>query len=478
MRTKTTYRHRGRILLVDDDRGFLVSLQALLEDEGGHEVTCTASADEALAELERGPAYQLVVSDLSMPGKDGIELLASVTRSWPDVIFILMTAHGSIKTAVEAMRLGAFQYLTKPVDPDELLVQAERALEVSATKTRYRQMVERFGDPDAPDELVGSSAGMRELRRTIEGLARVDSTVLIRGETGTGKELVARMIHRQSSRSAAPLSVVNCTAIPRDLLESELFGHEKGAFTGAVFRRSGRVEEADGGTLLLDEIGDMPVDLQPKLLRFLQERTFRRVGGDSERRSDLRVLAATHRDLEDAMQKGDFRPDLYYRLSTIPVHIPPLRERLEDLPELCEHLVAKISLRLGRAPVPVTDQALSALSSLCFPGNVRELENHLERALVLGAATGSIARIEADDVLSSPPRRRAGVVSDLPLEGGFRTLQELHCKAEADLIARALKAWAGVPNREIAERLGTNRRVLELRMKEHGLNKRGTASRQ
>ena len=460
----------ARILLVDDDRSFLVSVRALLEDEGGYQVECAYSVDHALEVLADVPSVRVIVSDLSMPGRDGIELLEVVRRQVPDVSFLLMTAHGSIETAVKAMRLGAFQYLTKPIDPDEMLVQISRALEVASAKEHFRALKERYGDPDFTDVLIGESAGMRALGQAIEDLARVDSTVMIRGETGTGKELVARLIHRASPRARRPLGVVNCTAIPRDLLESELFGHEKGAFTGATGLRRGRIEEAEGGALLLDEVGDMALDLQPKLLRFLQERTYRRVGGGRELAADVRIMAATHRDLEQAMEKGDFRRDLFYRLNTIPLTIPPLRERLEDLPSLCEHLVGTICLRLRRAPRPVSTSSLEVLAQHDFPGNVRELENLLERGLVLGGVGGPQDAFEVGSV-SPMVGEQEQRLDNLPLEGGMAAIQRLTTGAEKRLIERALKAWPSLPNRSVAERLGTNRRVLELRMKEYGITK-------
>lgn len=460
-----------RLLVVDDDRSFLVSLEALLEDEGGYRVETAGSGSEALDVVRAPGRVDLVVSDLSMPGMDGLALLRAVRDESPETPFVVMTAHGSVATAVEAMRLGAFQYLTKPVDPDELLLQVERALQVAAVRADRDRLAARLGDPDRHDVLVGRSPAMRELDRTIDGVAAVDSTVLLRGETGTGKELVARLIHRRGPRAARPFVVVNCTAIPRDLLESELFGHQRGAFTGAVGSRRGRIEEAEGGTLLLDEVGDMPPELQPKLLRFLQERTVRRVGGDRERRVDLRVMAATHRDLERAIVDGGFREDLFYRLNTIPIRLPPLRERPDDLPELCDHLVAKIAARLGRPPVPVGEEVLGTLAGHAFPGNVRELENLLERALVLGSAAGPPAgRLEARH-LGLDAARSGEAPPRVPLEGGFEHLRRLHAAAEEVLIRRALAAWPGVSNREVADRLGTNRRVLELRMKEYGIDK-------
>lgn len=460
-----------RVLVVDDDRPFLISLQALLEDEGGYRVECAGSGTEALRILSERSGIRVVVSDFSMPNMDGVELMQTVHESSPDIVFILMTAHGSVAAAVEAMRQGAYQYLTKPIEPDELLLQVERAVKLTAAQEKYRSLEERYGDPASTDVLIGSSRPMTALRSTINGLTHVDSTVLIRGETGVGKELVARLIHRNGPRSSQAFVVVNCTAIPHELLESELFGHEKGSFTGATSARRGRIEEAEGGTLLLDEVGDMPLDLQPKLLRFLQEHTMRRVGGICDRKTDVRVMAATHRDLEFAMADGLFRKDLYYRLNTIPVVVPPLRDRLDDLAELCEHLVAKIALRLRRPPLPISDDALGTLARHDFPGNVRELENLLERAMVLGAVSQAI------EITFPSLTIQAGVAADsnlpeIPLDDGFQALCDLNGRMEADLIRRALKAWPHSSNCEIAERLGTNRRVLELRMKEHHIDKR------
>ena len=284
---------------------------------------------------------------------------------------------------------------------------------------------------------------------------------MLRGETGVGKELVARLIHARSPRRDRPFVAVNCTAIPGELVESELFGHEKGAFTGAVSTRCGRSEDADGGTLLLDEVGDMPVHLQPKLLRFLQEGAVQRIGAKHERRIDVRVLAATHRDLERAISEGVFREDLYHRLNTIPVDVPPLRDHPEDLPELVDHLVAKICRRLRRPVVSISPRAVEALAAYPFPGNVRELENLLERSIVLSRAEGTV-----EEIVIPPTRSQAvALPGNLPLEGGFRQLEELVERAEEDLIRRALARWPGVSHEKIAQRLGTTRRVLEARLR-------------
>jgi len=452
---------RARLLLVDDDPGLLRTLQVLLEDEGGYAVEAVPSAEAALQVLTGRGGFSVVVSDVAMAGMDGIALLREVRESFPRLPMILITAYASVRSAVEAMRLGAFQYLAKPVDPDELLLQVERAIRTSRLEDEHRALKQRAGDPELFDTLVGASPVMEGLRDTIFKVAVVDSTVLLRGETGVGKELVARLIHGHSPRRGRPFVVVNCTAIPGELIESELFGHEKGAFTGAVAARCGRIEDADGGTLLLDEVGDMPFHLQPKLLRFLQEGAVQRVGGKRERRIDVRVLAATHRNLEAAIAEGAFREDLYHRLNTIPIEVPPLRDHLEDLPELVEHLVAKICQRLGRAPLRVNPDVIDSLGTYAFPGNVRELENLLERSIVLSRAESSI------DELNIPRSRSPGtsVLDAVPLEGGFQRLEELVERAEAELVRRAMQAWPGLSHEKIAQRLGTTRRVLEARLR-------------
>ena len=459
----------GAALLVDDDRRFLVSLATLIEDETDLAAVCVGSGQEALEAIDHRADLRVVVSDLAMPGMDGIELLREVQARAPELPFVVLTAHGSVPTAVEAMRLGAFQYLAKPVDPDELLLVVGRALERSALEARVAALEDRIGGDEL---LVGDSDAITSLRALIRGLADVDSTVLLRGETGTGKELVARLIHRSGRRAPRPFVVVNCTAIPAGLLESELFGHERGAFTGATELRRGRIEEAEGGTLLLDEVGDMPPDLQPKLLRFLQERTVRRVGGSRDRPVDVRVMAATHRDLEEAMAEGSFRADLFYRLATVPVRMPALRDHRGDLPAMCHHLMAKIARRIGRRPLPLSEDAVAVLARHPLPGNVRELENLLERALVLHAACGGRDPeiLDAADLRLEPPPVGAG--EHVALEGGFAALDERHRAAEEHLIRRAVETWPTLPNREIAERLGTNRRILELRMRQYRISKR------
>ena len=460
-----------RLLLVDDDPGLLRTLQLLLEDEGGYAVETATSGERALETLRSRVGIRAVITDVVMPGMGGIELLRAVRQEWPETPVILTTAFGSVPSAVEAMKLGAFQYLTKPVDPEEMLVQVQRALAQARQAGEHARLRERAGDPERFDALVGGSVRMAELREKIAKLAAVDSTVLVRGETGTGKELVARLIHRASPRATEPFVVVNCTVIPGELIESELFGHERGAFTGATAARPGRIVDAEGGTLLLDEVGDMPLALQPKLLRFLQERTVCRVGGGRERVVDVRVVAATHRDLERAMADGSFRADLFHRLDTVPIAVPPLRERTEDLPGLSAHLLAKVAGRLGRPAPAIAGDALRALALHPFPGNVRELENLLERALVLRAAGPAAPELTAAD-LGLAPARSPTAPFPIPLEGGLAELRRTTATSERDVIQRALLAWPHLSRAAIAARLGTNRRVLELRMKSYGLDRR------
>lgn len=461
---------RDLVLVVDDDAGFARTLGILLEDEG-YGSAMAHSGRDALTILERRPGTSLVVCDLAMPGMSGLELLSQVRGLWPRLPVIMMTAHSSVDTAVRAIQLGAFQYLTKPIEPAELLVQAARAIAQARLATAHDELRARAGDPGRFDVLVGSSASMVTVRTMIERVAAVDSTVLVRGETGTGKELVARLIHTTGPRARGPFVVVNCTAIPGELLESELFGHDRGAFTGAIASRPGRIELADGGTLLLDEVGDMPPQLQPKLLRFLQDRRVQRVGATRERTVDVRILAATHCALEQAIADGTFREDLFHRLATIPLVVPPLRERREDLPELCHHLLAKIALRLGR-PVPwLTPAAAAELAARPFTGNVRELENVLERAIVLGPP-GAV-EIASIDAPLAPPATTVAAAWEPPLEGGYSALQQRYRDSEMALIRRALAAWGSASNSIIADRLGTQRRVLERRMKDYGLSKDG-----
>jgi DNA-binding NtrC family response regulator len=374
-------RHTQRILIVDDDAAMRQMLASLFKDRG-YEVNEAPSAAEAL-DRARENEPDAVVSDIRMPGKSGIEMVGELRSARPHTPVILMTAFGSIDSAVEAMRAGAFDYITKPFEPDAVLLTVERALEHRALEEenrRLRRAVDRTG---AFGDLIGSSPAMREIFALVRKIAHGRSSVLITGESGTGKEVVARTIHYHGGRAEKPFMPINCTAIPEGLLESELFGHVRGAFTGAHTSKRGLFEKADGGTLFLDEIGDMGLGLQSKLLRVLQDREIRPVGGTQSVRIDVRIIAATNKDLETEIREGRFREDLYYRLNVIPVHIPPLRERPEDLAPLAHAFVDRHSE--GR-PRTLSPEALRRLERRPWRGNARELENVIERALALSDA--------------------------------------------------------------------------------------------
>ncbi|HEX3356132.1 MAG TPA: sigma-54 dependent transcriptional regulator [Tepidisphaeraceae bacterium] len=380
----------ARILVVDDQDMIRDSLAAILTREG-HEVIAANEAQAALARLASAK-IDLVITDLKMPKMTGIELLAEVKKIKPDVPVVLMTAFASVQTAVEAMKLGAYDYIQKPFDGDEIKLLVDRTLEhnrLIRENAAFRSMAEI----NTAKPLVGNSEVMGDIRKQIELVAKSTATVLIRGESGTGKEVVARAIHDASARADRPMLAVNCAALSENLLESELFGHEKGSFTGADRMRRGRFELADGGTLLLDEISEIAPGLQAKLLRVLQENQFERVGSSLTQQVDVRVIATTNRDLESAVTEGKFRRDLFYRLNVVPVELPPLRQRLDDIPELCRHFLHSIARRENKAFRHIESEALRILQRYNWPGNIRELQNIIERAGVLETEPGVIRAV-------------------------------------------------------------------------------------
>lgn len=377
----------ARILIVDDQDMMRDSLAQILVREG-HEVIAAVDGASAVARL--GAArFDLLITDLRMPKMSGLELMAEAKRLRPDMPVVLMTAFATVSNAVEAMKLGAYDYIQKPFNGDEIKLLVDRTLEHSRLRLEnqaYRSMTE-IG---SPRPLVGDGPAMEQVKQKIELVSRSNATVLIRGESGTGKEIVARAIHLASARRERPMLAVNCAALSENLLESELFGHEKGAFTGADKLRRGRFELADGGTLLLDEISEIAPALQAKLLRVLQENCFERVGSSLTQQVDVRVIATTNRNLESCVEEGDFRRDLFYRLNVVPIEIPPLRTRLEDIPELCRHFIHQASKRERTAFRHIEPEAISLLQRYDWPGNVRELQNILERAVVLESEPGVI----------------------------------------------------------------------------------------
>ncbi len=444
---------KGRILLVEDDGTFRGFLRTILEDDG-HEVKTAEDGMKGLR-LLREENFDLVISDLKMPGKSGLELFRE-TRNDPDSPqFVFMTAFGKVDEAVAAMKEGAVDFLTKPLaDPDTLLVLVRRVIENQSRARVYLTLKESEAAGLPPETLIFAGKGMTELQKLVQNVAATSANVLIYGESGTGKELVARTIHLLSPRRTAGFVPLNCAAIPENLLESELFGHEKGAFTGAVQARQGKFELARGGTIFLDEIGEMPQPLQAKLLRVLQERVFERVGGSREIRADVRVIAATNRNLLTEVVDKRFREDLYYRLNVFPLHLPPLRERSDAIAQLADYFLLKFSRQIGKNLHGIEDGAMEVMREYTWPGNVRELQNVMERAVILAQ---DLIRI---DHLPAELRRE-----QIPAKTDCR---EILKATEREIVIRALSKHAG-NRRLVADELGISRRTLQYRLKEYGL---------
>lgn len=453
---------RARILVVDDER----SMQEFLEicfRRDGYDVETAGDVDAALAILE-SEDFDVVVSDLQMPGKSGLDLLRAVREASPETAVVLVTAFATTETAIEAMKEGAYDYVTKPFKVDEIRLVVEKALEKKLLARENQRLRSELRHQLRQRELVGTGHAMQRVYDLVQQVAETRTNVLVSGESGTGKELVARAIHSRSERRERPFVAINCGAIPENLLESELFGHVKGAFTGAVTGKEGLFEVADGGTLFLDEVGELPPALQVKLLRVLQDRSIRRVGGTHDRKVDVRILAATNRRLEDEVAAGRFREDLYYRLNVIEIALPSLRERLEDLPLLVRHFVDKYARELGRPGVEFGDGAMRRLTAYSFPGNVRELENIVERAVAL-SRDGTI------DEQSLPPQVLAGAPATsegrIPAEGA--NLDALVGEYERGLLLEALRRSKGVKKRA-AQLLGVSFRSFRYRLEKLGLD--------
>src|SRR5215467_11028967 len=381
---------KKRILVVEDEEKLRRVIELHLIS-AGFDVDKARSAEEGLKLVDRA---DMVITDLRLPGMDGLQLLSLIRRQNAHAPVVVMTAFGTVENAVEAMKSGATDFLLKPFSLDHLMAVIQKALEVRALRDENRQLREELGKRYRFDNIIGRSRAMQEIFATIERVAPTRSTVLLAGESGVGKDLIARAIHFHSPRRDRPFVKINCTALPENLMESELFGYEKGAFTGAAQSKPGKFEQADTGTVMLDEIGDVPPSIQVKLLRILQEREFERLGSNKTQHIDVRVLAATNVDLRAALEQGTFREDLYYRLNVLPINIPPLRERKEDIPFLAEHFVRALAAENGSPVEAITDAAMKKLTEYHWPGNVRELENVIERSMVL--ATGPV--LEAGDI--------------------------------------------------------------------------------
>ncbi|WP_421871906.1 sigma-54-dependent transcriptional regulator [Marinoscillum sp.] len=368
----------AHLLVVDDEKTIRQALTEILSDES-YEVSQAGDGEEAW-EMIQSNSYDAVLCDIKMPKMDGIELLDKVVEAGVDVPFIMISAHGTIETAVDATKKGAYDFIQKPPDLNRLLLTVRNALDKSTLQTETKRLKKKISKAF---DIIGQSDPISEIKTTIEKVAPTDARVLITGENGTGKELVARWLHDKSARSAGPLVEVNCAAIPSELIESELFGHEKGSFTSAHKQRSGKFEQATGGTLFLDEIGDMSLSAQAKVLRALQESQITRVGGDKKIKVDVRVLAATNKDLKKEIEEGNFREDLYHRLSVMIIQVPALRDRKEDIPLLVDHFLNQISTEYGTVPKKITDKALKQLAEYSWTGNIRELRNIVERLIIM-----------------------------------------------------------------------------------------------
>jgi Nif-specific regulatory protein len=458
---------QGKILIVDDRKNIREVLSSILTDEG-HEVTTAADADAGIEKVSL-ILPDVVISDIKMPGMDGISFQKAINEIDGDIPVILITAHGSIESAVEAIKQGAYDYLTKPIDHDRLKVIIRRAIEKKKYAVENRQFRKELQDKYCYANMIGSSPKIQKVFEMIRTVSRTLSTVLIQGESGTGKELVARAIHYDSPRKDKPLIGLNCSALSEGLLESELFGHEKGAFSGATTRRAGRFEMADQGTFFLDEVGEISPILQVKLLRVLQEKQFERVGGAETIRSDFRLVAATNKDLRSEVLKGVFREDLYYRLSVITIKVPPLRERKEDIPFLVAHFLHKYSHRDGKSVKSLSPEAMNLLMKYNWPGNIRELENCIERAVVVCNTDQIATRELCDEVCESflPIKgKRPLTVFSTTAEAQIEDM-DLH-RQEKELITNALIKTGGNKS-EAARLLNIHRRTIYNRIKKYSL---------
>ena len=453
-----------RILVVDDEVGTRESLKMILKND--YEIFLAKNAEEAFLQIkEHFPA--LILLDIILPDLDGLKVLEKIKQREPDAVVIMITATKTVKTAVEAMKLGAYDYVTKPFDIDELRLIINRALSTKALKEENRRLREEIDKSFAFENIIGKSKVMKETFKVVRQIADSKSTVLIMGESGTGKELISRAIHYHSNRKNCPFVTINCAAIPETLIESELFGHEKGAFTNAIEKKMGRFEVAHEGTLFLDEIGELSLTTQAKILRFLEEKEFNRVGGSKTIKVDVRLITATNKDLSQLLKKGEFREDLYYRINVVPIVIPPLRERKEDIPILLDHFIRKFNEENNKNVKGVSKETLELMMRYEWPGNVRELENLIERLMALT----SNEIIQADelpfDLLDTP---RINDLKESIFDGKVSFL-EAEEKFEREIILDALKKSNYIQS-HAAEILGISRRILKYKMDKLRINQR------
>lgn len=454
----------SKVLVIDDEEKMCEFLELVLSQDG-HKVVTATSGEQALEMIRSKSDLDVIVTDLMMPGMSGMEVLEEAKRLLPDTPVIMITGYSTVENAVQAMKAGAFDYLPKPFKVDEVKLVVKKALDrraIALENKRLRRELQAIRERSG--EIIGTSENMQEVFRLVEKIAKTDATTLIRGESGTGKDLIAREIHMQSLRATKPFISINCAALPETLLESELFGHARGAFTGAVMTKRGLFEEADGGTIFLDEIGDISLALQAKLLRFLQNREFIRVGETVVRCVDVRVIVATNKDLEAAIERGDFRSDLYYRLNVITIHLPPLRERKSDIPLLAKHFARKFAAKCLKGPISFSPEAMDALVNYDWPGNVRELENAIERAIILMEGNDLGLDDLPDEVITAYKTEKSPRQDSRDDESFYQAVDDY----KRELISCALEESDGVQARA-AELLGLKRTTLNEMMKRLGI---------
>ncbi len=456
---------KSRVLVVDDEESIREFLEIMLRKEG-YEVTCAEDGQQAM-DIIKKKSFDLVISDLQMPHMTGIELLKSVKDQYPDLLFMMITAFGTTETAVEAMKLGAYDYITKPFKIDEVRIIIANALRSKNLEVENRVLKKELNKEYSFQNLVGNSEAMHRIYELIKRVSQTPTNVLVTGESGTGKEMVAKAIHFNGPLKDEPFVTVNCGAIPESLMESEMFGHKKGSFTGAVADKSGLFEVADGGSLFLDEVGELPLTIQVKLLRAIQERVIRRVGGTEDTKVEVRIIAATNRDLEDMVKKGTFRQDLFYRLNVINIKTPSLRERPDDIPLLANHFLKKYNDRLTKQIGGISLEAMDMLKKYDYPGNVRELENIIERTVALeGGAT--ILPESLPPFVNTPSGRKLASTHEIQITSEGLDLDKIMNQIEKELLIKAIHAAGGV-KKKAARLLNISFRSMRYRVEKYSL---------
>lgn len=460
---------KARVLVVDDEESIREFLEIMLKKEG-YDVTCVEDGQQAL-DLLKKKSVDMVISDLQMPNVTGIELLKQVKDQYPDMLFMMITAFGTTETAVEAMKLGAYDYITKPFKIDEVRINIANALRSQNLEVENRTLKKELKQEYSFQNLVGNSEAMHRIYELIRRVSQTPTNVLVTGESGTGKEMVAKAIHYNGPLKDKPFVTVNCGAIPESLMESEMFGHKKGSFTGAVADKTGLFEVADGGTLFLDEVGELPVTIQVKLLRAIQERVIRRVGGTDDTKIEVRIIAATNRDLEEMVSTGDFRQDLFYRLNVINIKTPALRERKEDISQLAKHFLEKYNNRLGKAIGGISEDAMLVLQKYDYPGNVRELENVIERTVALEGGS-TILPESLPPFVNTPSGRKLASSHEIEITEDGIDLDKVVGQIEKELLVKAIHASGGVKKRA-AKLLNITFRSMRYRVEKYNLGTLG-----